>query len=451
MATRKKKRSGTLPIIHEHAAGIDVGHDCHYVCVGSDPESDVRRFGSFTGDLEALGDWLAERKVTTVAMESTGVYWIPLFELLARRSFEVILVDPRQTSRRNRPKTDVLDCQWIQRLHAHGLLSGSFRPGDDICVLRSYLRERVMVTKNASRCIQQMQKALDQMNVKLHLVVSDITGKTGLSILEAILGGERDPMKLAELRDYRCKNSREIIAKALVGNWRDEHLFALKQALARWKFQMTQIDQCDRELRQWLKSMPKKFSWKKPVKTKSKQGARHARKNHPSDFAIRELLAALAGVDVTAIEGIDETIALTLIAEIGVDLSAFPDERHFAAWLSLAPNPKKSGRHLRRSKTNQSANRAATALRLAAQAVSRSDSALGGFYRRLRARIGAPKAITATAHKIARIFYRMLTKGAEYVAQGLEDYERQFREKTKRSLQRRAFELGYHLVPAKCT
>lgn len=441
MAVRKRPTS-SIPVINQHAAGVDIGHDRHYVCVGDNIETDVRTFGSFTGDLDALIDWLVERSVTTVAMESTGVYWIPLFEMLERRGLDVILVDPRQTSRSgNRPKTDVHDCQWIWRLHAHGLLSGSFRPEDKICVLRSYLRQRLNLTKDAARCIQQMQKALDQMNLKLHLVVSDITGKTGLAIIEAILAGERDPVALAQFRDPRCKNSQETIAKALVGNWRDEHLFSLRQALQAWKFHQQQINECDKHLRKALKAMPQKRQAKK-----TKTATKGSKKNHPSALEVRELLAGIAGVDLTAIEGIDETIALTLIAELGVDLSAFPTEGHFASWLSVAPNPKKSGRRLHRSKTNPSANRAATAFRLAAQAVARSDSALGGFYRRLRGRIGAPKAITATAHKIARIFYRMLTKGAEYVKQGLDEYERQFRERKLRALQRTATELGYTMV-----
>lgn len=447
MSNRKQKSRqpdpATLSVVHRHAAGIDVGHADHHVCVGDDPAADVRRFGSFTSELRQLAAWLTERGVTTVAMEATGVYWIPLYELLASRGFEVLLVDPRQTSARGcRPKTDVADCQWIRRLHAHGLLTGSFRPDDAICVLRCYLRRRLTLAGDAGRCIQQMHKALDQMNVKLHLAISDVTGKTGQLILRAILAGRRDPRELAKHRDRRCRHSEETIAQALEGNWREEHLFELRQAVEAWDFCQQQIRDCDEQLERVLHTLPVIPG----AKAKPRRRLRGRKPNEPL-FDVRSLLAQIAGMDLTAIEGIDETLALTIVAEIGVDLSAFPSEKHFGSWLGVAPNPQRSGRHLHRSRTKPTANRAAKAFRLAAQAVSRSHTALGAFYRRLKSRLGGPKAITATAYKIAKLVYRLLTKGEEYVAKGLAVYEAETRQRAVKALERRARDLGFQILP----
>jgi transposase len=428
---------------NRHAGGIDVGTREHWVCVGADADDDVRSFGTFTGELQELADWLTERGVQTVALESTGIYWIPLFEFLDRRGFHVILVDPRQTRRSGRPKTDVRDCQWIWRLHAAGILSASFRPADRICEFRSYLRRRLTLARDAGRYIQQMQKALNQMNVRLDLAVSDITGKTGLSIINAILRGERDPVKLASLRDGRCANDEATIAKALEGNWRDEHIFGLQQALDAWEFCLKQMRQCDARLQTCLRQMPKKRA-----ATVQTIHPRYKSYN-PNDltFDARGLLAAVAGVDLTAIEGIHANIALTLFAEIGIDMSQFPTEKHFGSWLGLSPHAKKSGRYLDKWRSKPTASRAAWALRLAARSLHRSQSALGAYFRRLKSRLGAPKAITATAHKLARIIYRMLKYGTAYVSKGLAEYELQFQERMVKNLHKRAAAFGYLLVP----
>lgn len=433
-----------LPVQNLHAAGIDVGSTEHYVCVGADPDNDVRCFGTFTVELQALADWLQERGVTTVALESTEVYWIPAFEILERRGFHVILVDPRQTRRSGRPKTDVLDCQWIWRLHTAGLLSASFRPADMICEFRGYLRRRLTLARDAGRYIQQMQKALKQMNVRLDIAVSDITGKTGLSIIKAILHGQRDPAALATLRDPHCANDEATIAKALEGNWRAEHLFALQQGLDAWEFSLKQMRQCDERLHACLQQLPKKQADAAPVPRRRLQG----RKPNDLTFDARGLLAQIAGVDLTAIEGIEVSIALTLLAELGIDMSQFPTEKHFGSWLGLAPNTKKSGRYVDKRRSKPTASRAAWAFRLAARSLHRSQSALGAFFRRLKSRLGAPKAITAAAYKLARIVYRLLKYGMAYVAQGLTEYEQQFQERMLRQLHKRAAAFGYMLVPA---
>jgi transposase len=434
----------TFPILHPHAAGIDVGHLRHYVCVGEDPAQDIRDFGCYTDDLVALADWLAARGVTHVAMEATGVYWIPLYELLVSRGFHVIVVDPRQTRRPGRPKSDVLDCQWIRRLHACGFFKGSFRPDDT--AYRSYVRRRLTLTKDASRYVLQMQKALDQMNVKLHVAISNVTGKTGLAIIRAIVAGERSPARLARLRDRRCKESEATIARALAGNWRGEHLFALEQALAAWDFCQQQIRACDERLRAALLQMPQKkpaseFPAQPPTSGSSSPN------DPPRD--LQPLIAAAAGVDLCAIEGISTTIAMVLTSEVGVNVDAFPTEKHLGSWLGLAPKVKGSGKKKRMlAQVGYGARRAAWALRIAASTLHRSQTALGGFFRRLKGRMGAAHAITATAYKIARLVYRMLKHGTAYVQQGLAAYEKQFRDRTLKNLTRKAKSLGFQLVPA---
>lgn len=436
------KPEPVFTVVHRHAAGIDIGAGRHYVCVGDDPDQDIRDFGTMTAHLQALADWLQARGVTTVAMESTGVYWIPLFELLVRRGLHVILVDPRQTRRAGRPKTDRLDCQWIRRLHACGLLSAAFRPADLICEFRAYLRLRLTLVRDAARHIQHMEKALEQMNVKLVQVVGDVTGKTGLHILRAIVRGVHDRQRLAQYRDPRCHHTAEEIALALEGNWRAEHLFALQQALEAWDFCQRQLRDCDRKLQTCLGQLPKKRAATDfPAKPYYRKHA-----NAPV-FDVRPLLAQAAGVDLTAIEGIDSTVAMVLLGEVGVDVSAFPSEKHFGSWLGLAPKAKRSGKR-RRDRVGPGASRAAWALRLAAQSLHRSQTALGGFFRRLKGRLGAPKAITATAYKLARLVYRLLKYGHDYVARGLAEYEAAFRDRTLRALERKAKALGFVLVPA---
>jgi transposase len=438
-----RRRSAPLSVMHPHAAGIDVGATEHWVAVPGDDPALVRRFGACTADLEQLADWLVACGVTTVVLESTGVFWIPLFELLEGRGFEVRLVDARQMRRiPGRPKTDIYDAQWLQRLHTYGLLAAAFRPDESVCVLRSYLRQRAMLVTYAAQHIQHMQKALTQMNVKLQHVVSDITGVTGLGIIRAIVAGQRNPVELAKLRDDRCGHSEADIARALYGNWRAEHLFALKQAVELYDFYHKQLAACDRHIEKQLQQFEDK-SGGQPVPPKARR--RRRGDNRPA-FEARQALYRMAGVDLTVIEGIEESTALVVLSEIGTDMSHWPNDKHFSSWLGLSPNNRISGGKVLSRRTKPCANRAAAALRLAAQALHHSQSALGAFLRRLKARVGAPKAITATAHKLARLVYSLLKHGTAYVTQGMEEYERRYRERVVHNLKRRAGELGYALV-----
>jgi transposase len=445
----------TLPVLNPSAAGIDVHADMHMVCVPADRVSpagaeaatqpaNVRRFGASSCDLRAIADWLAECGVTTVALESTGVYWVPLFELLESRGFEVWLVEPGQLSRCGaRPKTDVLDAQWIQRLHSYGLLLPSFRPADSVMALRGYHRQRQMQVRYAASHTQHMQKALEQMNVKLTEVVSDITGLTGQRIIAAILAGERNRYRLAGLRDPKCKNDLETIARALEGTWRPEHLFALRQAYDLYQFHHRQIAQCDQMIQAELAKLPSRAG----DKSFTAKPRRCGRKPNDLNFDACEPLFKALGVDLTEVEGIDVGTALVILAEIGVDVSRFPTEKHFASWLGVCPRQHESNRTKKKRSPRRGKNRVAIALRMAAQALGRTQSPLGLFYRRIKSRIGGKGAVTATAHKLAGLVYRMLKYGSEYVRRSMEEYEQKTREQLGRSLQRKAAALGYELVP----
>jgi len=363
MARRKRKGKGLPPqlaAVTLHAAGIDIGAAEHWVAVPSDCDPQpVRRFGACTADLEAIAEWLRACGVTTVAMESTGVYWIPLFDVLEARGFAVVLADAREVQRApGRPKSDVQDCQWLQRLHTYGLLAAAFRPPEQVCVLRSYLRQRAMLMTYAGQHIQHMQKALTQMNLKLQHVVSDVTGVTGMAIIKAVLHGERDPEQLAKLRNRHCQHDEAEIARALQGNWRAEHLFALQQAVELYEFYHRQIEACDRRIAAHLQTFADQSEGKTlPHRPrKRKRGATEPR------FEARAPLFRLSGVDLTAIEGIEENTALVLLSEIGTDMSRWPNEKHFTAWLGLCPHHKVSGGKVRARTVRPSANRAATAL-----------------------------------------------------------------------------------------
>ena len=433
-----------LRTVNLNAAGVDVGADRHYVAVpeGRDPEGHtVRSFGAFTADLQALATWLRECGVETVAMESTGVYWIPLFELLAEQGFDLRLVDPRQMKNVPGRKSDVLDCQWIQQLHTFGLLAGAFRPTDAICVLRSYFRQRAMLVSYASHHIQHIQKALEQMNVKLTEVVSDITGLTGMAIIRAILAGERNPQALASLRDRRCKQTEETIACALQGHWREEHLFELRQAVEFVAFYHEKIAACDRAIEAALG----RFDDRRAGQTLPPS---RPRKPRGTDlvFDARSHLHRVTGVDLTRIDGIEAHTALKVVAEVGLDMTRWPSEKHFASWLGLAPGTKVSGGKKLSGRTKPSASRAAAALRMAASSLHHSRSALGAFFRRMKTRLGAPKAITATAHKLACLIYRILRFGTEYVDRGQDYYERRYQHHLLSHLTRRARQLGYTLI-----
>ena len=432
-----------LKRVNLNAAGIDIGSEEHWVAVppGRDREGrEVRSFVAFTGDLCALADWLKQCEIETVAMKSTGVFWIALYELLVERGFEVLLVDARQAKNVPGRKTDVLDCQWLQELHTYGLLRGAFRPIDQVCILRSYLRQRSMLVAYGSHHIQHMQKALEQMNLKLAHVVSDITGMTGMGIIKAILSGERDPAKLAKLRDPRCKNSEATVARALEGHYREEHLFALKQAVELVDFYQQQITACDREIEACLQQFKEKST-----ETAGTTRRRKRRRGRVT-FDARSYLYRMTGIDLTQIDSIEANTALTVIGEVGLDMSRWPTEKHFGSWLGLTPGSKVSGGKRLSSRTKPSANRAAAARRLAAQSLNQSQSALGAYFRRLKARLGAPKALTAAAYKLARIFYRMLKYGAGYVDQGENVYEERYRDRLLRNLKRRAAELGLELT-----
>jgi len=431
--------------ININAAGIDIGAQKHYVAVpkGRDPQGrDVRHFDTFTADLNALADWLKECDIDTVAMESTGIYWIPLFEILEQKGFEVRLVNPRSIKHAPGRKSDVVDCQWIQQLHAYGLLTSAFRPDDQIGVLRAYHRQRTMLVNHTSTHIQHMQKALEQMNLKLTNVISDITGTTGMKIIRSILAGERNPKKLSAHRDSRCKRSEKEIAKSLHGNWRDEHLFALQQAVALYDFYQTQIEACDKQIQSQLCLFEdRSAAGELPPPSGKPNGS-----GKKLTFDAREHLYRMAGVDLTQIAGLNTPTVLTIISEIGLNMNRWPTAKHFASWLGLCPGSKISGGKNFSSKSKPSANRAAHAFRMAAYSLHRSQSSIGAFLRRKKAQLGAPKAITATAHKIARIFYEMLKTRTEYKDLGVDYYQNRYKERTLRNLKRKAREFGLEFV-----
>lgn len=440
-----RARSAQLEQLNLNAAGIDVGATEHWVAVPADRDAQpVQRFGAFTADLYALAEWLRQCQIETVVMESTGVYWIALFEVLEERGFDVKLVDAHYARQVPGRKTDAKDCQWLQELHTYGLLRGAFRPEDEVCVLRSYLRQRSMLVAMASRTVQHMQKALEQMNLKLTEVVSDITGKTGMTIIRAILTGERDPQLLATYRDKRCKHDQATIAKALTGHWRAEHLFALQQAVDQYDFIAQQLRACDGHIEECLQTFAPHVEASSPQSTPVHTW-RSSRSN-PLGFDVQLYLEAMTGVDLTQIDGIDSLTALKLISEIGLDMTRWPTSKHFASWLGLCPGNKMSGGKRYRMRSKPSANRAATALRLAAQGLANSHSALGASYRRMRARLGAPKAMTATAHRLARLVYSMLRYGTAYVDAGQQAYEHKYRDRVLTNLQRQAKAFGYQLV-----
>lgn len=435
-----------MPVVHPEAAAIDIGATMHMAAVGPDRDpAPVRSFKTFTADLHRLAEWFTQCGVKTVAMESTGVYWIPVFEILEQRGFEVFVVNARDAKHVPGRKTDVSDAQWLQRLHAFGLLRASFRPQGDIAALRAYLRQRERLLDYAAAHIQHMQKALTQMNLQIHHVVADITGVTGMRIVRALVAGERDPDVLAAFRDRHCHASEETISQALVGNDREEHLFALTQALALYDLYRQKVEECDAQIKVVLERL--KAASDKPVGTLPAPRHRTKAANAPA-FDVRTALHAILGVDLTQIHGLGPYLALKLVGECGTDLSAWPSAKHFTSWLCLSPSNKISGGKVLSSRTRRSANRATTLLRLAAITVGRTDTALGAFYRRLSGRIGKAKAVTATARKIAVLFYNTLRHGMGYVDPGAAYYEERYRQRVLTNLQRRAKTLGYVLQDA---
>ena len=434
---RRTTRPVTMPILHPNAAGIDIGATEIYVCVPLDRDPQpIRRFGTFTEDLLALAAWLQQCRVTSVAMEATGVYWIPLYQILETRGFEVCLVNARHVKHVPGRKTDVQDCQWLQYLHSVGLLRASFRPPETVCAVRSLWRHRETLVRLAAAHTQHIQKALNQMNLQLHHVLSDITGITGLAILDALLAGERDPHVLAQHRDPRLKASRETLAKALVGDYRPEHLFTLRQSLASYRHYQRLIAECDAEVQALLGA----FAAAAPPPLPPPPPALR--------FDLRAELTRVLGTDLTQVPGLHTATVHTLFAELGADLTKFPSGKHFASWLGLCPDNRISGGKVLSVKTRHVKHRVAHALRLAALSLTRSRSALGAFFRRMRAKLGAPKAITATAHKLARILYHLLTTRQPYAETRLAAAEAQHRQRTEARLRAQARALGFQLVPA---
>jgi transposase len=441
---KKRMSPSILKRIQPSVAGIDCGSAEHYVAVPPDRDpTPVRSFKTFTSDLHRLAHWLAACRVTSVAMESTGVYWIPLYEILEARGFEVVLVNARHVKNVPGRKSDVTDCEWLRELHSVGLLRGSFRPTAAIASLRAYLRHRDTLVQSAASHIQRIQKALVQMNLQLHLVVSDITGVTGLRILRDIIAGQTDPQQLARHRDYRCGASRAQIAAALTGNYRPEHLFVLQQNLELFDTYQRQIQHCDAAIERHLQTLPQSPASENPLPPP--RTTRKPRDNEPR-FEIRAPLHRITGSDLSQIDAISPYTALRLLAEIGTDMHRWPTEKHFTSWLTLAPKNKISGGRLLSSKTQPSSNRAATILRLAAMNLGRTDTALGAFYRRLAYRVGKAKAITATARKLAILVYHTLKGDLRYQDPGAAAYQAQNRVRLLRRLTQRAANLGFSLV-----
>ena len=446
MVQKKRRRRDALEVRNPNAAGIDIGSRQHWVAVAAhrDPQP-VRWFGTTTTELVRLADWLASCGVTTIAMESTAVYWVPLYEVLEERGFEVFLVNASYARNVSGRKSDVKDCQWIQQLHTYGLLRASFRPSAPIAELRSYMRHRDMLVASAARDIQHMQKALMLMNVQVHHAVTDITGVTGMAIVRAIVAGERDPAVLATHRDPRCHATAEQVADALRGNYRPEHLFALEQALRLYDTYLELIAECDSRMDAVLQALAQRCSPPpEPAPPPKRRG--RPRGSLPT-FEIRQPLHRLCGgADITQLDGIAPHTALQLLSEVGTDPSRWPTAKHFTSWLNLAPPTKITGGKPLRAQRPARKNRAGEILRMAAVSVGRTASALGAFYRRIAASRGKGKAVVATARKLAVIIYHLL-RGAPFRPTSLAAYDERYRDHVLRRLRNRAKSLGFDLTP----
>jgi transposase len=432
-----KKERGDLKQINFDAAGIDIGSEFHYVAVPEDrTDESIRKFGCYTADIEGMAKWLKECGIKTVAMESTGVYWIPVFQILEANGFEVLLVNARHIKNVSGRKTDVVDSRWIQQLHTYGLLQGSYQPEPVIRKLRTYLRHRENLIRSRGTHIQRMQKCMIQMNIQLHKVISDITGLTGMRIIRSILDGERDPLKLAQLKSSRIRNSADIIAKSLEGNYQEEQLFCLRQEVDQYEYISRKISECEEMIKKTINEMN--------GDTEDNSDEKNDKNNKKN---IKAKLHAVCKVDLTEIDGLDINNIETIISEVGIDMNKWPTDKHFGSWLGLSPNSKISGGRILSSKSKKVVNRAATAFRLAAYSAGRSDSSIGAFYRRLRSRMGAPKAITATAYKIARLFYMCMKTGKSYKDLGADYYEKMYKERVMKNFKQKAAQLGFSLVP----
>lgn len=440
-----------LPVIQRNACGIDIGAESIFVCVPHDRDPEpVREFLTFTADLRRAAEWMKKCGITTIAMESTAFYWIPVYEILDEYGFDVKLVNAYFVKNVPGRKTDVCDARWIQHLHSLGLLSGSFRPDDEVVKLRSMVRHRQKLIQNAADQLNYAQMAFEQLNIKIQHVVNDISGKTGSSIIEAILRGERDCTVLANYRDPRCKNSKETIAKSLEGNWREEHLLSLKHAWEGYLFIHSQVLECEKKIEEWMQKVQKQDlvpdRIPKPGK-KIKGGGKKIYNQSPYAFDLRTQLHKWSGVDLCAVPGINENIAVKILSEIGTDMTKWASSKHFTSWLSVCPGNKISGGKRLSGKTKPSKNKVREALGMAAQALSHSDSYLGAYYRRIRGRFDGKKANRAASHKLARIIYVMLKAKKEYKNLSAADFEEVHKEKTLSNLQKKAKVFGYKLVP----
>ena len=448
--SRKSRKKGMqpLPIIEPNAAGIDVGATEMYVAIPADRDPEpVRCFQTFTRDLMDLADWLERCGIRSVAMESTGVYWIPLFQILEERGIKVCLVNAKHVKNVPGRKSDVRDCQWLQYLHAVGLLKPSFRPADQVCALRTVLRHRDALVKLSSCDVNHMQKALDQMNLQLHHVISDITGVTGLAIVDAILAGERDPKVLAQLRDKRIKASEEVIVKSLEGDYRKEHLFTLRQSLEGYRWHLKQILECDQQVQEMLQKFDSQVDVTENPLPPPARRAHGVANPGLKTYDVRTEMYRVFGTDLTAIPGIQALGAQTVFAEIGCDFSKFPTAGNFVSWLGGCPDNRITGGKVLGTRTRKVKNRVMAVLRLAAQSLEYSDSFLGRFYRRMKAKIGAPAAIVAAAAKIARIIYALVTNRQAYDESRFAETEQKHKTAKENKLRAQAKALGYQLVP----
>ena len=435
-----------MKVLRPDAAGVDIGTTSIFVAMPPDRNEGVRQFGTFTCDLHQLREWLLGNGVTTVAMESTGVYWIPLFQILEACGIEVFLVNARHVKAVPGRKTDVQDCQWLQYLHSVGLLNASFRPAQDVAAIRSLSRHRDNLVQSATRSVHHMQKSLTQMNIQLHNVISDITGVTGLAILDAVISGQHDPSKLALFRDRRIKASAETIEKSLQGDYRPEHIFTLAQALDSYRFTERQIAECDKQIHQAIQVFNRDQPAPPPL-TQRTNIQKKLRLREQRDHFIHAEMHRSFGIDLFELPGFATDTVLTLFTEVGANLTKFRSAAAFASWLCLCPNNDITGGKVQRAKTRRTKSRLAAALRQSAYSLANAKSFYGDLYRRLRAKFGAPKAVTAVANRLARLLYHLVTTGQEFDESKFAAAESRHKDRQLSSLRRKATRLGFTLVP----
>src|SRR6516165_7750262 len=449
MTRRIQSEDLSLAVIHPDAAGIDIGNESHYVAVPPTRDSQpVRRFGCTTAELKEMAVWLKQCAIRTIAMQSTGVYWIAVFDILEAAGFEVYLVNARETKNLPGRKSDVQESQWLMKLHTYGLLRNSFRPSQEVRTLRTYWRQRNDLVQAAGRHIQRIQKTLTQMNIQLANVLSDVGGMTGQAIIKAILAGERDPYQLAALRNWRVKASEEEIAHSLEGNWQEEQLFVLQQEQDGYEFCLKQMAECDQRLQQYLQQQQDRSQGASLPEEKRKERLRKKKKGNTPQFELRPELFRMTGTDLTQIDGIDVTTAMTILSEAGWDMSKWKTEHHFVSWLRLCPDNRISGGKIIGKGRLPTNNRITNALRMAASTLRLSHSYLGAQFRRLRSKLGPPVAIKAMAAKLARLVYRMLRYGMPFIDQGETFYESQHRKLQINYLKRKAANLGFQIIEA---